>query len=798
MKISLEWLTEFVTWIETDPQTIADRLTLSTAEVEEVEVQGALLRNCCVGEILTLRQHPNADRLKLVEVKTDKGTKTVVCGGTNLYEGMKIAFAHVGATVRHGKDIVTLEPIKIRGEASEGMICAAEELDLSSSFPPLPEHGERPVIDFKDTSFKAGETLQDALGMNDAVLHINNTAITTRPDLFSHLGFARECVALGLASWKQKPVFKLPKAPTGKTKGLTMKVDCKDLVPRYMGCLVEIDALGETPTWMKRRLEATGWRCVNLPVDITNYVAMEIGVPLHSFDAGDIEGTVHMRLSKKGEKITTLDGVERTLPEKVMILSDDAGVFDLLGIMGGLRSSTKDSTKQIYLHAASLDPVSIRRAIIGTGHRTDAATVYEKGVPPITTEQGFIRALQLMLDLIPGATLVSSIEDEGTNGKPKTITVNTGVISQAIGTDVSQEEITTILTDLEFDIEKKKTASKTKSASATLTVTAPLHRMRDISGVHDIVEEVGRIHGFDAVPLVMPMAPLQLPARDTRVHNLRDALKESGFTETVPLSFVSPALLTKSNLPTEEAVAIENPLGEETSLLQTHTLPQLLAQAGSQLTQATHELRTFQWGHVFHAQKPEQLQLTALVAAKAETDLLHDPFLQVKQAIIGALHAAGYEVTVSIPTAIPPFAHPGRTARLLCKGTDIGLVYEVHPSVRKKFDLPFRAAAATVDLAALLTYPAAIAMQKPLSQFPAVSYDVTVKRERSDELGPLLHKLRTGSPLLEQVSVADIYDGKPLTNGAYNLTLRFVYRSPERTLTEEEVKREHEKVLKMI
>lgn len=793
MKISLEWLSEFVTWKEKDAHAVADRLTLSTAEVEEVEMQGAFLDNTCVGEVLSIAKHPDADRLCIAEVKTDKGVKKVVCGGTNLKEGMMVAFAHVGATVKwHGGEVVTLEPAKIRGVASEGMICAAEELELGSIYKDQPEDGERPIMDLARLGIKkAGASLREALGMTDTVLHINNTAITTRPDLFSHLGFARECVALGLATWK-KPLpaerYSLPKFPTTKAP-FHMHAD-DTLSPRYLGCFLHIGALGETPEWMKRRLESTGWRCVSLPVDITNYVSMEIGVPLHSFDADDIEGDVHMRLSKKGEKITTLDGVDRPLPEGALVLSDDKGIFDLLGIMGGLRSSTKPSTKTIYLHAASLDPVAIRRGIIGVGLRTEASTVYEKGVPPITTEQGFIRALQLITELVPGAKIISSLESKDTSKKPKPITLSTDKVRATLGVDISDKEIEKILTNLECEVKKGK--------KDEWAVTPPPHRLRDLSGAHDLTEEVGRIHGFDSIPANMPIAPLHVPVRDQRVHQLRDSLKTAGYIESVPLSFTSPALLQKCNLPLENTLAIQNPLGEETSLLQPSTLPRLLEQAQRQFTQTEHDLQTFQWGHVFGKTVPEHAELTALIAAKSQTNVLNDPFLRVKRDVLHALQDAGYELTIRASKTLPPYVHPGRCAELLLDGKPVGTVYEVHPSVAKRFDLPFRTAAVTLNVHALLEAPARIRLLQPVSTYPSIRYDETFAWTKKQPVGKLLAQMRSGSTILETVSVIDLYEGKVQEDGQYQLTLRFTYRSPEKTLTEEEVKKEHERMMKLI
>jgi phenylalanyl-tRNA synthetase beta chain len=818
MKISLEWLGDYLTWSEKDPQVIAERITRSTAEVEELDIQGKFLDHCCVGEVLTIAKHPSADRLLLVDVKTDNGTKRVVCGGTNVREGMHVAFAHIGSTVKwHGGEVVKLEPVKIRGEKSEGMICAAEELEIEQMFPPEPEDGERPVVDLEryeneklrvtssesNSKLRVGQSLREALGQTDTVLHFSNTAITARPDLFSHKGFARECIALGLGKLKKTRNSKLETRNSSKKSEIKVQVECPDLVPRYLAAMLEIDGLGETPDWMKKRLQAIGLRSVNLPVDITNYVMNDVGVPMHSFDAGDIKGTVHMRLTKKGESLTTLDNEKRTLPEHCLVLSDDNGVFDLVGIMGGLRSSTKADTKKIFLHALSLDPVTIRRAIIGAGIRTDAATIYEKGVPPVTTEHGFYRALELFLELVPGAKLVSEVEDKGTNGKANAINISSDNVRATLGIDIPDKDIIKILENLDCIVtsQKSRVTSNTRNSkleTRNFTVTPPLHRLRDLIGPHDLIEEVGRIHGFDKVPSTMPHAPLQVPKRDMRLHKLREELTHSGYWELVPLSFVSPDLLKKSNVSVDEAVKVKNPIGEDTSLLQTCPIPQLLAHAERMLPRSETTLRSFQCANVFDKKGEQLFSLGMLLSTKQETKLVDDPFLMVKGEILDAIAATGQTVEVVAMKKIPAIAHPGRCADIVFRGKSIGEIYEIHPVVRKRFGLPHRAAAATLDLGLLFAAPSPIAMQKELSSFPSISYDVTVKRTAKDVTGKLLEKLRGASTLLESVDVQDIYEGKPLNTGEYNLTLRFVYRAKDRTLTEEEVKKEHGKMITML
>lgn len=836
MKISLDWLQDFIALKVTNPHEIARRVTAGVAEVNEVEIQGALLDCCVVGKLLYFRKHPNADKLQICDVQTDTGLRKVICGGTNLCKGMRVAFAHIGATVRwHGTELQTLRRVAIRGEESEGMICTAEELDLLSRFP---ESRERVVIDLGDSDEGVGLSLKEFFGVGDTVLHIDNHAITHRVDLFSHLGFAREFVSLGLAQWKGDKGGKRDKRGKGDLKFPSTPlpfqciVESKHLVPRYASCLFTVDGVGETPGWMKKRLEATGWRSVSLPVDITNYVLMELGSPLHCFDADDIRGDPHIRLSKDGEEVTTLDGQTRKLAGGCLVISDDEGIFDLLGIMGGLRSSMKETTKRMYLQAAILDPVSIRRGILATGHRTDGATVYEKGVPQCIACPGLLRAVGLFLSLVPGCTLASRLEEWGDNGKAKPITLPLERVSSILGTNIPEKKIVKILEDLEFEVKMKRLAASGKrigsrsplTAQRSLIVTPPLHRLGDIHGPHDLIEEVGRIAGYNEISPAMPVEELSIPSRDPRMHTVRDALVARGFTEVVPISLVSESLLRRSGLDPADAVEIHNPLGVDMKLLQTSTLPGLLEHAQRNLLNADDWISTFHLAHVFakgeaplrppsadYAGRAEHAELGILLAdlQSRKEELLMSPVVFLKSSLAAALRSAGYELDAAVAGSIPPNAHPGRFAELLIRPvssdgnesrpfTRIGMLYELHPSIAASFDLRHRCAVAFLDLAILLAIPVGVPIAKPVPAFPAVRYDYTENVRHTQSVGDVLKRLRGSHEHLESVEVKDLYSGPDTGKNSYNLTLTFTYRAKDRTLTEEEAKQAHEKVLAAI
>jgi phenylalanyl-tRNA synthetase beta chain len=718
-------------------------------------------------------------------VETDRGLKRVVCGGSNLQVGQLVAFAHIGARVKwHGGDEMTLEPVKIRGEASEGMICAAEELELTSAFPPLPEQGEHPVVDLTSRGLAVGASLREALGLTDTIFVFSNTAITHRPDLFSHIGFARECVALGLASWKRQPTFSLPAFPTSP-QPIACEVETS-AVRRYLSCLVEVDAIGQTPDWMVRRLEATGWRSVSLPVDITNYVSMEVGMPLHCFDADDIVGKVRFRLSEAGEAIVTLDGVERALPAGAVILSDDQGVFDLMGIMGGLRSSTKAGSKRLYVHSAVVDPVPIRRAMQATGHRTDAGTVYEKGIANVTAAQGFARALELIVQLVPGARIASSCAAWGDDGQATSIALPIARIESFLGFSVPSADVVRGLEALGFAVTQ---------AGDTWQVTPPLFRA-DVRTTWDILEEIARLYGYDRMPMISPRAPMKAPVCATvSLHRLRDLLRAAGFWEQVPLSLTSPDVVRRAAFDPASCEQIVDPLGVETSLIQPSPLPQLLQHASERLAKRAQPFQTMQSGHSAQVGKgewPEMALLWGDPHVRQVRDLPALRLARVLHEVAGDAHLPLELAPASM--ALPGWAHPGRVQALSFAGEVIGLVAELHPTVCEAFRLPPRTAAATLRLERVLGFSPAPQAFRMLSLFPSITYDVTVRTAAHDDHVAALRRLQGADPLLSAVEVVDVY-GDLATPDDLRVTLRLHYQADDRTLTEAEVKPVHERLV---
>ena len=447
--------------------------------------------------------------------------------------------------------------------------------------------------------------------------------------------------------------------------------------------------------------------------------------------------------------------------------------------MGGLRSSTKESTKRIYLHSASLDSVSIRKTILATGHRTDAATIYEKGVPHIVTEQGFYRALELFLELVPGAKLVSKIESHGDNGKPVAIELPLEKVSRRLGREIKEKEAVNALKGLDFDVESKE---------SVLTVTAPLHRLNDIKQPADLIEEIARVIGFADFEEEIPVADITTPARDHRLNVMRDVLKETGFYETVQFAFAGTELLNKAGNTSKKLREIENPLGEDIKYMRPSLTPRLLDYASENIRLVDEELKIFEVGHVFEGS--DEYQSFALLASCIGGDVKQTPVLKLKSSIKEMCEAVGFSAEFKRDKKPESSSHPGRALRVLISGKDVGMLAEVHPSISKAFNLPIRTAACEINLEKVLSEPSIERIYQELSEFPSITYDLTVEADGKFEVASLISSAEKSHEFLQDVSLVDLFE----KDGKRQLTFRCTYNAGDRTLTEEEVKPIHEKV----
>jgi len=451
-----------------------------------------------VGEIIKVKNHPNADKLKVVDTKISSGkTVEIVCGGINLKDGIKVTVALPGAKILwHGEgDLVELKKTKIRGVESFGMICASSEIGLDKQFP---AKDEREIMDISFVDDRAGTAIKKALGLDDVVFQVENKSITHRPDLWNHYGMARE-----LSILYKKPLKKLqlPKLLPGKNKKLKVKIKDTKICHRYMGVIIDGIQIQPSPEWMQKRLRTCGIRSINNLVDITNYVMLELGQPMHVFDADKINGDILVRKARSGEKILALDGIEYTLDNEDPIIADKNGPIAMAGIMGGEKSGVATNTKTVIFEAANFDPTTIRRSSIRHALRSEGSSRHEKSLDPTNIENALYRAVQLALELCPKAKISSNIADEKNfklNQGP--IQISHEFIEKKIGIEIKPETATSILKNLGFEM---------KGSSKKLSVTVPTWRAtKDVSIAEDLVEEVARIYGYENIPALMPKTVL--------------------------------------------------------------------------------------------------------------------------------------------------------------------------------------------------------------------------------------------------------------------------------------------------
>ena len=550
MRISLNWIKEFINLTENDPQTICDVLTEKSAEVEDIIYQGKSFDNIVVGKIKEVLPHSNADALRICMVDIgERDLLQIVCGGSNLKKNQDVIVAKLGASVLwHGEgDPVIMKKTKIRGVESFGMICAAEEVGLSDLFP---KKTEKEIVDISHLQRKPGENIADVFHKNDIIFEIENTSITNRADQFSHIGFAREFVACNLGTWKEgvKEKFSLKrinpklnpiKDPIKINIDFTHLKNLQKIIPTYSAITISgVDGVTKSSEKIQQFLQSVGITPKNALVDITNFVMFELGMPLHAFDIDKTGNNFIFHLSKEGEKMINLDGEEKILPANTIILKDkNDTIIDCCGIQGAKNSGISENTQNILLHAPVYDPVLIRRASIAIAQRTDASIIYEKGVPLLLAQKGLIRTIELICEHFPNAKLTSDIfqkSSQDLNNSHTVIDVQFETIKKRIGLPeekLTNEDIIHILEKLEFSLSHK--------TSESMKVTVPYFR-GDISIVDDLTEEVARIYGLNNIDAVAPTISIEeKPKSNARKveQRIANVFVNNGAYEVLTLSF---------------------------------------------------------------------------------------------------------------------------------------------------------------------------------------------------------------------------------------------------------------------
>lgn len=786
MKISLNWIREFVNIpAKYSAKELAELLTVRTCEVEGFEDEAAKFSAMVVGKVVSMKAHPNADKLRLAD--TDIGEKVVqiVCGGQNLCEGMIVAVALPGAKVKwHGEgELIELKETKIRGEHSFGMICAGEEIGLPSS----PEGGITDLGElFKKWGLplaKPGTPLAAALGVDDTIFEVDNKSITHRPDLWGHYGMAREFAAMLDEKLKHFKDFKIPPVKTGKL--IKAEIAKPEIAARFLSAAFTNIKVEPSPAWLQKRLQAVGTRPVNNIVDITNYVMLETGQPLHAFDRKVVgEDGFVIRFAKDKEEIVTLDHKKRQLTKDDAVVTNGKEALAIAGVMGGLNSEITPHTTDIVLEVATWNPIMVRKTAQRHSLRTDSAARFEKSLDPENTGMAFARACELILQICRNAKIASPVTDiYPKKAKEPVILLNMETVKRKIGVEISEKEMIKHLNALEFGAKKK--------SKGVLQITVPTHRAtKDVSIEDDLVEEIARMHGYEKIAPTLPLLPIKLPIENRErslKHEARNILSlVLGFSEVNLYSFYGKSEIAKCLLPPAAHILIENPLTEDQTHMSISLLPNLLKAATSTLNTCD-EFKLYEIGRTYikGADFPmEEKFICGIVVGE------FDEGLGAAQSFLKLFRAKNTHTEIA--NKVPPYAHPSKCAKI---GKDIAIVYEVHPQVMQNFGIKKPITAFEINFTKLVESGRKEVEFTPLPRFPGIGIDVSVLVEARTPLREIMELIRRAdNKLIANISLVDIFEDKSLGEGKKSFTVRILLQSPDRTLTDDEMKTVQERI----
>lgn len=781
------------------PADAAAALTGAGLEVEETIELGGDLSGVVVAQVVRRRPHPNADKLTLVEVIDRDGGAAVevVCGAPNVPDpGGRVLWARPGATLPGG---VRIDARAVRGVQSAGMLCSERELGIGD------DHDGIVVLRGRDADVPLGQDVRDALGLRDVVFDVGVPA--NRPDCNGHLGLARELAALcgGRLRDVDVDLGAVTDAAVRVADRVAVSIEDPDRCARYTARLIDGLTVGPSPRWLRRRLEAVGVRPINNLVDVTNYVMFELGQPLHAFDLRRIAGgRIVVRRARDGERMTTLDDVDRALTADDLVICDANGPVALAGVMGGADSEVRDDTRSVLLESAHFEPTGIRRTARRLNLHSESSHRFERGVDPNGVDRASARAAKLLAELGGGRVAAGVVDVYPRPAAPVRVAIRPARAAQLTGVDLTAADVRRSLDAIGLPV--------VRDAGDRLEVEVPTFRP-DVTREVDLIEEVLRLYGFDKVPATLPRdAIAPRGQRDPREPRARAALVAAGLDECVCYAFASPERIAEFRFPADDPraapIAIRNPLRADHAALRTTLLPNLLAAVARNLARGNHDVRLFEVGHVFLPADgeplPEERRTAAGVLTGRRAGWLQpgEPldFFDVKGAVERLLHAvAGGDVAAAAryeAASDLAYLHPGASARVvLPDGTAAGVVGEVHPDLRDRYDLSAPCFAFEIDLDALP--PAGPVQMQPLPRFPAITRDVSFFVAADVPASRVEAVIRAEpEPLLEQVSVLEDYrDPQRVPAGQKGMLWSLTYRAPDRTLTDAEVDAAHGRIV---
>jgi len=787
MKVPFKWLKEYVD-IDLRPAELAGKITLAGFETLATPVGKGNWTNVFVGQIVAVNPHPNADRLHLPTVDLGTEKQSVVCGAPNLKVGDKIAFARVGAELidGHTGQLSRLKPAQIRGIESSGMVCSEKELGISDN------HTEILVL---PPDAPVGTPLAEYLG--DYILDLEVTP--NRPDCLCVIGVAREAAALTGKTVKIPDIrYEETDAPIGKY--ISVEITDPDLCARYCATLITGVKIGESPAWMQQRLQQCGMRPINNVVDVTNYVMLEYGQPLHAFDYELIAGKkIIVRRAKPGEKLMSLDGVERTLSNDMLVIADAGRAVAIAGIMGGANSEVGKSTTTILLESANFNAASIHYTGAKLGLPSEARLRFERGIQPGMTIPAIERATQLIIQTAGGKAAKGMADAYPGRKEPTPLILTTDLVKKNLGIEYSVDQIMSTLTSLGFEC---------KPTSATEISAVPPYWRGDVNLPIDLVEEVARIIGYDKLPTTMLSGPVP-PQNPKPIVGLKEDLRSSlanfGFNEVINFTLIGADLMNKmmpDPHPIEPApLRLLNPMTAELELLRPTLRPGLLAMLATNRRHEEGRVRLFELGRVYIRRTndlPDEPEMLCGVMSSASVnkvwldDSAPFDFFDAKGAVEGLLKHL--DIEVSYLPGNDESLHPANQAAIVANGSKVGVVGEVHPKVLAAFDIVEHAYLFEIKVNNLVPFATGLKRYQPIPRFPAIVRDLALVLDEKVTHQQVLDVLKS-YPLVAQAAIFDVYSGKQVPPGKKSLAYRIVYQSPTQTLTEDEVNGVQDKIL---
>jgi len=775
MRVPLSWLKDYVD-IEIGVKEFAESMTMSGSKVEAVEALGEEISNVVVGRITALEKHPDADRLQVSQVDIGTGVVQIVTGAQNVSVGDLIPVAVHGAKLPGGKII---KKSKLRGVESNGMMCSIQELGLSRE--DYPEAAEDGIFILKG-EYSPGQDIKEALNLNETVIEFEITP--NRPDCLSMEGIAREA-AVTLNKDFRKPEFKVLEEGDNISSYVSIEVEAPDLCPRYSARVVKDVKIGPSPDWMQHRLKAAGVRPINNIVDVTNYVMLELGQPMHAFDLENLTGRkIIVRRAKDWEVLKTLDDQERKLDSSMLVIADENRPVGIAGVMGGANSEITENTKTILLESANFNGTSIRLTAKKLGMRTEASSRFEKGLDLENTIRALERTAQLIEQMGAGVVCKGIIDCYPEKRETRKVKFRPDAINSLLGTSIDQKFMVDVLTALEFEVDEKE-----------MTVTVPSFR-QDVEREADLAEEVARFYGYNNIEATLLAGKAFGLGKRTYKQKIEDMIKDvmiaTGFYEVCTYSFTSPKVFDAMRLPEDSrlrnAVKIINPLGEDYSIMRTSTIPDMLKVISTNFSRRVEAVKFFELSSVYIADKlpltelPEE-RLTLTLGLYGGCD-----FYDLKGAVEELLDALGIRGYGFEPLKDNPSFHPGRTAKLVINGRDAGVLGEIHPEVAEEFDCPERTYIGVIEVKPLIDSASLLAQYMPLPKFPAVTRDIALLIS-DDIMVKSIEEIiyRESGKIIESVKLFDIYKGKQVPEGMKSVAYSLAFRASDRTLTDDEV-----------